>query len=109
MELVGAALGDQVDLRPGRPSCICVRVRRRYAKFLSRIKRRPQHPCKGEAIRLIVVVQTVQSYVALIGAGTSYRSAAAVVVLIDHTAQIQHARLKTEQVRYISSFDRQGF
>ena len=109
MDLVGTALGEQTYLCAGRSPSIGIAIGRRHAEFFGRVEGGAQHTGKRETIGLVVVVQTVQSYVALIGTGAGNRSAAAVGILVDHPPQIEHPWLKTEQVGNISSFHREGF
>ena len=91
MESIGAALGNQRDLRTRGPSRIRIAIRGRDAELLGRIQGGTQHAVKRKAIHLVVVVNAVQSDVALIGAGAGNCALAAVGIAPG--ILVAHARL----------------
>ncbi len=113
MPVVGAALGDDVYLCAGGAARLGIRAGRRDAEFLHRIERGTQHAIEGEACDLIVVVETVQRDVALVGACARDDAAAAVfigllrVVLGGLPSEIEHAGLQAKQVGDVAAFHRE--
>ena len=109
MDGIGSALGDQVHLRAGGAAGRGVIVAGSDAEFLQRVERGAHRPLEGIAFELIVIVQSIEGYVALIAASTVDGAAAAIVVLliIRHIADEDDAGLEAENRGRISTFRRQ--
>ena len=76
---VGSRLGDHADLRTGRAALIGVGKTGGYAELFDRVLGFTQHTGEGIAIHLVVVVDTVDGDIALVGPAAVDRAAAAVV------------------------------
>ena len=107
MELVGAALGHQIDLRAGGAALVGVCETGDYAEFLYRVQGFAQNASKGIAAGLVIVVRAVDGHISLVGAYPVHRARAAVAVLVDVMAQIEDAGLQAQQVRDIAVLHRQ--
>src|ERR1700686_3282729 len=104
MELVGAGLGDEADLRTGGASGVGVGEAGGDAKLLDRILGLPKDTGEGEAVYLIVVVNAVNCNIALIGTATIDCATAAVLHRrVAGRRQVDHAWLEGEDVRHIAA------
>ena len=109
MEIVGAALGHQGDLRARRSSFVRVVVRGRDPELLHRIRGHRQHRRERVPFRVRVDIHPVQRDVALIAVSPIHGSAPRVVVCVDvrTIAGIRDACLQRKQIRYVAPFHRQ--
>ena len=106
MELVGAALGDERDLRAARHALVGDGVACRDAKLLDRIGRNGQNRLESITV-LGIHGDAVECDVALIAPRAIDRAAARIAVLIDvrTVAGVHHARLQGQQVRNIAALE----
>ena len=105
MELVGAGLGDEADLRAGGAAGVCVGVAGGDAKLFNRILGLAKHAGKGKAVDLVVVVDTVDGDVALVGAAAVDCAAAAILQGgITRRGEINYTRLQREDIGYVAGF-----
>jgi hypothetical protein len=103
MELVGAGLGDEADLCSGGSSGVGVGEAGGDAKLLDRILGLAKDASEGEAVDLVVVVDTVHGDVALIGPAAIDSATPAVLHGgIAGWRQINDARLEGEDVRHVA-------
>ena len=109
VEFVGTGLGHQGDLRSGAAPGIRIRTGGGDAELLGGIERRPQNAGEGIAVLLVVVIQTIEGYVGLVGACAGDGAAAAILVLLVRRllAKIQNSRLQAQQVGHVAPFHRQ--
>src|SRR5882762_2356984 len=105
MEIVGAALGHQGHLCAGGASHVSVATVGGHAEFLQGIERSPQGSAESIAAELIVVVETVPGDVGLIAAPAGHSAAAAVIGLIDLTADVGDTGLQAEYLDRIRPSD----
>ena len=75
VELVGAALSDQHDLRTGSAPFLGCAACRRYAEFLQRVKGCTKHTHERIPRNRIIVIDAVNGDICLIAAPTGNRSA----------------------------------
>src|SRR2546422_6480212 len=107
MEAVGAALGNQHNLRARSPAFIGVATRSSYPEFLERVQSRPQGALKCKPLDWIIVVHAVNRDVGLITASTGHRAAAAVYSLRHRlivVARVGNACLQAENPRRVTPF-----
>ena len=67
VEAIGARLGDETNLRAGGASGFSVGIARGDAELFDRILSQTEDASEGEAVDLIVVVDAIESKVALVG------------------------------------------
>ena len=92
---------------PARAAGIGVGVAGGDAEFFHRVLRVAQDAREGEAIVLVVHVDAIQRDVRLIATHAIDGATARVRVLVDPVAQVDNARLQTQELHHITSFDRQ--
>ena len=103
MEPVGAGLGNEADLCAGGASGIGVGETSGDTKLLNRILGLTKDASEGEAVDLVVVVDTIHGDVALIGAAAIDSATAAVLHRgIAGWGQINDARLEREDIRHVT-------
>src|SRR2546426_11105466 len=106
MEAVGAALGNQHNLRARSPAFIGVATRSSYPEFLERVQSRPQGALKCKPLDWIIVVHAVNRDVGLITGSTGHRAAAAVFSLWHRlivVSRVSLAWLQTENSSLVSA------
>ena len=100
MKLVGSALGDEVDLCAGGAARGRGAVGGGDAKFLSGVERGAQDAGEGGAEDLVVVVESVESDVALVRASAGDCALAAVT---DFRTHVENAGLEAEQADRVAA------
>ena len=63
---------------------------------------------EGISLGLVVIIQTIERDVALVGARARDSTGAAVGIFADAAAKVEHARLQAKQVRHVSALGGQG-
>ena len=106
MNGVGSLLGDERDLRARGTSFVRVAVAGGDTKLLQRVERGPERTLEGVPKKLVMVIEAVEAEVGLIAARAAYRTAAAVVGLVDlfAGADVSDAGLQAQNGCRITSF-----
>ena len=109
MKTVGAGFCDQRHLRARRTAFVRPVVGRGHTKLLHGIQGDGQHGCEGVSINLVIHIDAVQGEIALVAAGSVYRAAARIVILIDvgAVACIGDAVLEAQQIGHVAAFQGQ--
>ena len=109
MQLVGAALGQQLHLRAGRAPLVGACIGGGYAELFHGIQGGSQRARKGIALQLVVVVDAIQRDVGLVASRAVYGAATAVLVQIHliPVSDSNHARLQTQNGGGVASLKRQ--
>src|SRR5215469_12801151 len=90
VEPVGARLGYHADLRTRRAAGIGVGVTCYHAKLFDGILCGAKNASERKTIHLIIVVNTIEGHVALVGPASVDRAAAAVACSVFCLKQVKH-------------------
>ena len=101
MEIIRAALRNQLDLTAGASPVSGYAVCRSHPEFLNRFDGRVSHSRKGKAARLVVHVDSINRKVALIGPGPSDSS----IPIRTASGVWRNTSLQTQQSRGILAKD----
>ena len=104
VEIVGATLGHQIHLRPGRTAGLGIGIARGYPKFLQGVQGGAQGAFECRPLCLIVVVNAIQGDVGLVAAGAAHRPRAAVEILVNFFAHENYSGLQAKNARRIAAF-----